>query len=535
MKKISEENKKNIIYKFSDIIVLIVFSVLTLIGALRHEMWFDEAEAWVISRDNSFGSLGNVLKAEGHPFLWYLILKILTSAGFSADFVPVISWLFTVLTVMIILFKSPFRKIINYLVVFSSGFIYFNSVISRVYCLIPLFLVMIADVFPKRKKHPVYYGVLIAMLTNTHICICGIVAVLGINMLADLIKDWKTNSVKDRIFSVTGIITAGSGVVLLFFTLLGSIDSNAEVTKDSSALSDSLSGVFLALFDVPVQAALTSDSGIISVLVCILFITCILLIAFLIRRNRVSLIILLVFNVCYLIICGVIWYTNPNRAAIVYFVLFLASWIALSDKEAKPDNKKIHIDSDIILIRRFMKFISELDSDYNSALEKITGIIFAMTIPLGFIYLFNDYNGDFAFEKSAAKYISENYKSQDTVILTKYDSFPQLACYMPDYTFYSLCTGNEYTYHDHSISYDDMMNMDMYNEKETENYLEKWNKLIYVDVNRFDDYAVSLWFSSAPGEIVFSGTGSMDFISKSTNIMVCETTSEELLRYIGKY
>ena len=32
--------------------IFIVYAVLTLIGALNHELWFDEAQAWNIARDN---------------------------------------------------------------------------------------------------------------------------------------------------------------------------------------------------------------------------------------------------------------------------------------------------------------------------------------------------------------------------------------------------------------------------------------------------------------------------------------------------
>lgn len=528
--------KRKIKFNLTDAAVLIAFSVLTMIGAFEHEMWFDEAEAWVIARDNSFRSLGTVLRSEGHPFLWYIVLKIFSAANFPADIVPFISWFFTALTAAFILLRSPFKRVLNYLIIFSSGFLYFNSVISRVYCLIPLILVMIADVYPARKEHPVYYGFLVALLTNTHICICGIVAVLGINMLVELIKDWKMNSLKERICTLTGLGVAASGVMILLFTLAGSMSTNAEITSsDSSGMADRLSGVFLALYDVPVQMTLFSDAGFLPVLVCMLYMFCFLLIMFLSRHNRVAFYVLLLFNLCYVIICGVIWYTIPNRAAIVYFVFVFVLWIAAEDA-CLPVFKspKIHIIADTRIIRAVINKILILDSEPVKNIEKILCVLFALTVPAGLINLLNDCRSDFAFEKSAAEYIKENYSSDTTVIVTTSDSWPQLTCYMPEFRFYAAYIGKEYTYHNHEISYDDIANKSMYDEAAAQEYLEQWDNVIFVDANRFDEYAASRWIDSAPGKVVYSGIGSADYATKSTNIMVCETTMTDFIEYAGR-
>ena len=42
-----------------------------------HEIWRDEGQAWLIARDTPLKDLFGVLKHEGHPALWFLLLNML--------------------------------------------------------------------------------------------------------------------------------------------------------------------------------------------------------------------------------------------------------------------------------------------------------------------------------------------------------------------------------------------------------------------------------------------------------------------------
>src|SRR4051812_5236911 len=60
------------------LLITVGFFIVLLFGILRHELWRDEAQAWLIGRDNS--SLAGVfhqLASEGHPILWYACLWVL--------------------------------------------------------------------------------------------------------------------------------------------------------------------------------------------------------------------------------------------------------------------------------------------------------------------------------------------------------------------------------------------------------------------------------------------------------------------------
>ena len=62
-----EKIKKN---KFN-IIVFIIYGLISLGLVFSHEQWRDEAQQWILVRDLSFFDLISQLKYEGHFLLWY--------------------------------------------------------------------------------------------------------------------------------------------------------------------------------------------------------------------------------------------------------------------------------------------------------------------------------------------------------------------------------------------------------------------------------------------------------------------------------
>lgn len=172
----------NEIYK-DGIIVMILYAVLFLLITYFHEPWFDEAQAWEIGRTATYKEMFTVLPhTEGHPPLWSLILSIPAKLGMpyyiglkSASFV------FSAITVYLIVIKSPFPKLIRYMLPFTYFIFYQYGVISRTYCVLELACILIALTFEKRNEKPWrFIGCLYLLcLTSTYgiliacgICVC---------------------------------------------------------------------------------------------------------------------------------------------------------------------------------------------------------------------------------------------------------------------------------------------------------------------------------------------------------------------------
>ena len=89
--------------------ILVAYSALIFILVINHEYWFDEGQAWNKARDNDVAEIFAMMKYEGHPPLWHLILKVFIYFGCSWRALGLVSWGIMTLTAGIILFCLPIK------------------------------------------------------------------------------------------------------------------------------------------------------------------------------------------------------------------------------------------------------------------------------------------------------------------------------------------------------------------------------------------------------------------------------------------
>ena len=157
-----------------NIILFIIYLVITVLAMFHHEIWRDEAQAWCLVRDLSFTETFNMARVEGHPFLWYLLLMPFAKLGLPVLSMQIVSLIFVSIAILFLLFKSPFNKLEKVLICFSAGMVYYLPIVARNYSLIPIFLFLTAFLYSKRIEHPYLYILSIIMLSQTHIYMLGI-------------------------------------------------------------------------------------------------------------------------------------------------------------------------------------------------------------------------------------------------------------------------------------------------------------------------------------------------------------------------
>lgn len=436
------------------ICMFIVYAALTFIGAANHELWFNEGQAWNIARDNDIPGIIAQMKLEGHPPLWHFILYIFTSAGCPADIMPFISWFISCVTAALLLWKAPFKPLMKGITLFSGGFLFYWSVVSRSYCLIALLLVIIAIAYKSRNEQPVVFGLLVALLANTHIMMCGLVGIIGIYMIIDLFQLWKSSPMKKNILRLVGLAVAGIGVIALILPLIGSIGANDYTAKKVSGLT--VQSVLWSLFTVfgDISSAAVFDlNTLISPAVTLLvsFMLGLVFVAALVflRHFRRSFIMLLVFTAFFAVICNVIWCIYPPRAEIFVFTFLAVYWIAVQSekpvyREPKPMNEKVSE-----LGAKLIGWLRRIDKGFDKSFCVVICAYMAATIPMGAYQLFSDYAMDYSYSKSTAEFIRENLPA-DSVFVTKNESgLPaQYISYLPEYKFYSMNRNSFYTYYD---------------------------------------------------------------------------------------
>ena len=135
-----------------NIIVTMLYALFTLIMVFHHEIWADEAQAWLIAKNLSIFdfSLFKHLVNEGHPPFFYLLIMPFAKLNTSIIFMQILCWFCSVVSVFLLLKKSPFNNFCKFSIVISGGFLYFFPVIARSYSMIPL-LIFIAAILYKKQ------------------------------------------------------------------------------------------------------------------------------------------------------------------------------------------------------------------------------------------------------------------------------------------------------------------------------------------------------------------------------------------------
>lgn len=143
-----ENNKPNVL----ETIFFVLFMMGTITIACFHEPWFDEFQSWGISKDSIYNILFVIPHYEGHPPLWYLVLKCFTSLNIPAELsLKIPNLLFMFASVWLLLFKSPFPKIIRLTLPFTYFIFYQHSIINRPYSMLT-FALLLSTYFYKTKN-----------------------------------------------------------------------------------------------------------------------------------------------------------------------------------------------------------------------------------------------------------------------------------------------------------------------------------------------------------------------------------------------
>lgn len=379
-----------------------------------HEPWLNEAQAWQIARNASLKDiLLTIPHYEGHPALWHLMLLLPAKLGLPYEFsIKVISNIAVLLIGWLLLFRSPFPRLMRILLPFHYFIFYQNGVISRPYGYMTLALFCMALTFQKRKEHPWRFVLAMAflcMLSGYGIVLAGGVALVWTAEIC-VEKKWKLFSLP---FWRDGRVHALGGLLLLAIALILQIlpasDAYAfTIEKRHSLLYCLVYGLFAMLPDctlfnllgceeMPAYAAMDSGQLAIAVAVGILFWIAILLYSS--PSNRWYFI---VPYVLFQVFSGIVYLTAHHIGIALSFALFWL-WIAWEDPQKAELFKKV---SGKVALK-------EGDAALLQGIGRIAGLLL-LCIPvfwtLGASYLELRY--DYYFSKDAAVFIKEHHLDQ---------------------------------------------------------------------------------------------------------------------------
>jgi hypothetical protein len=147
---------------------LLAFVVITSFVAAHHEMWRDEADAWLFARDGDFAHLVDWTRHAGTPALWYLLLAPLAKGGAPYPSQQMLHLAVIAAAAAVFLAKAPLTRLTKLLVLFSYYFAYEYAVVVRSYALSLLLIALAAAMHQRRAERPIPYALVLALLFNAN-------------------------------------------------------------------------------------------------------------------------------------------------------------------------------------------------------------------------------------------------------------------------------------------------------------------------------------------------------------------------------
>lgn len=238
----------------------ICFAILTVVVAIFHEPWLDEAQSWLIARDASYYDMLFVLPhVEGHVPFWWLLLSIPAKIGVPYEAgLKGVNILIAVLACIVFEYKSPFQNVVKIFFPFGYFFFYQYSVVARPYMLVILALFLAASTFWGRDQRPVLHllSLILLCLADTYgIAIAGGIA-LGwtYKVIKSMAKKDKTK-IRENIRQVICLAVLLISALLIVWDIMPSLDASATETVTAGNIPMNFLG---ELFVVPSEVSFTN-------------------------------------------------------------------------------------------------------------------------------------------------------------------------------------------------------------------------------------------------------------------------------------
>ena len=247
--------------KKSENVILALYAVLNIILTIFHEPWYDEAESWLIARDASYFDILFVRPHyEGHPPLWHLILSVPAKLGAPYEpSIKLIQFIFAIIMVYLILFKSPFPKPVRLFLPFTYFFFYQYGVIARPYAMFCVAMFLTAMFWKERDDKP--WRVMASMSLMCLSTAYGIVLAGGMAVV------WVIKAlINERLafFKNRRRLTAWLGLLILALVLIGMIwptsDAHAVSQREYLKVGSFPYQLFLFWLVIPAETFVTSVS-----------------------------------------------------------------------------------------------------------------------------------------------------------------------------------------------------------------------------------------------------------------------------------
>ncbi|UUR08190.1 hypothetical protein [Sphingomonas glaciei] len=194
---------------------------VVLVGWLAslHVVWRDEARAYAfaIGGDTVVDMLRG-LRGEGHPSLWYLILRAGHELTSAREVLSGAGLLFGFLAAALFALKAPFRLWVLFATLFSAFFVMDYTVIARNYGIAALLMFAIAAWW-ERIKDSLWFGLLLFLLANVNVPVLILAGALFLFRALEVLGTSPSERRGEWARLAVNAVLAASGALASFLTV----------------------------------------------------------------------------------------------------------------------------------------------------------------------------------------------------------------------------------------------------------------------------------------------------------------------------
>jgi hypothetical protein len=214
--------------------VLLFWLLIVIVTSAKHELWRDEVKALSIAIEPTwFWELPTAVKNEGHPILWYIILRL----GFSVFHTPVILKAISISIAFgaaaVFLRYAPFPVWQKTLFLWGVLPLYYYSVMARSYGLSMFLFFLFSSFYNRREETPFLLACVLFALANTNVHSCILVGVLS------LLWFWDELVVPRGFLNTHSVIKLLSAFALVGIGIFGAIATS--LPTDETVLTEAFS------------------------------------------------------------------------------------------------------------------------------------------------------------------------------------------------------------------------------------------------------------------------------------------------------
>jgi hypothetical protein len=322
------------------------YVALIVLLSFHHEMWRDEVRALSVAIDApSWSAMLADLHHEGHPPLWYIVLRAGYALTHSNLVLPGAALAIAAGAAYVILRFAPFPLWLRALAVFGAFLGYELSVVARNYGIGVLLLMTACALFVERERRPVLLAVTLALLANTSVHAAIAASIMLALWLSDLTDSQRRDNLKS-LWGLASVAIVAAGVLTAYMTARPSSDMVWASTLAAPDYSKMLRAILtdpgrglMGYRDANIAAVGEYPWRIIHVNPAVasrLIVDAALLwLLFALRRNWRAIIAIAISIVSFEIVFRTIYTAAPRHEGLVLFLIIAICWVTAGNDAAR--------------------------------------------------------------------------------------------------------------------------------------------------------------------------------------------------------